>query len=416
MNPDSGIYKKIYRELGEDFFNHLKAGDLNLYQTNNKGDLVKKGYTGRVFIHLPGSANSLNTAKAILAEKFLQQPLNKDLRDRFQITSSDFSDFLKNAILFEILKIMANVDGFNNVNSLANCGINDMDPDMRFEIAKIAVESNAMNVSQKIDEYNLTEAQRFEILKLAAPNIKNTLFFPDEVFNHFAKYNITDSNMRFEYVKVLAANNLSIDKILDEYNFTKDQNFEILMIAAVYRYIDISKFNFDQSDDFEIAKILATHSYCHIAFDIHKFNFNQEERFEVAEIAALHAVNNFSENIILFGLNQEQRFKVVKIAAMKDPVGVAHEIANYNLNEKQRFEIAKILVLKNPWVMNTYLQAFDLKNNFFLFEIIKSNAINGNEVSKDIDKYNFNHEQRFEIAKICAAKDLNLSFIYATII
>ena len=42
--------------------------------------------------------------KNILAEKYLQQSENDSLKDRFHIKASDFSDFLKTTILFEVLK------------------------------------------------------------------------------------------------------------------------------------------------------------------------------------------------------------------------------------------------------------------------------------------------------------------------
>src|SRR4051812_42860818 len=119
MNSDK-IYGRIYDSLERDFLDHLKAGDLYLYQTNSEGKLVKKGCWGRVWVRLSGSSRSTDVAKAMLADKLLQQTNGIDTQNPH---SKTITDYQKNILLFEITKIAAAKGELSRTESIANFGI-----------------------------------------------------------------------------------------------------------------------------------------------------------------------------------------------------------------------------------------------------------------------------------------------------
>lgn len=440
MSPDIKVYEKIYDGLGDDFFNHLENSDLHYYTTNDGRTWINTQSFYNTW-NFPSTTKSIEAAKAIIVDRYIQQTKATNPEDRQpSITPlSDVSEVQKVTLLFEITKIAAMRRKRITERYLSSYGIMDMDPNQRFEIAKIAAAEEPWAVSNCINSYSLNLSQRFEIAKIVAAHNKWAI---SELIGNFD----LSHNQRFEIAKIVATEQEIdkgvISKFISNYNLDSVQRFEIAKIAAAKNGSLVSQFiaNYNITDStqrFEIAKISAKNSALDVSKFIEKYNLNSNQRFEIAKIAAAESLAAMMLFFICYDIRDStQHFEIAKIAALHHGLLISEIIHVFDLDQTQLFEIVKMVTTEDMIRTSALIQSFqdptirsirikilaaEIKENYSTliskcslgpahrFEIAKIIAThNGHLISELIttfNLFNLNDAQRLEIAKIVAAQD-----------
>lgn len=308
------------------------------------------------------------------------------------------------------------------------------DQNLRFELAKKAVMTDVVGVSENIDKYELNQTQRFEIAKLAA------ILKASTVLDNLEKYDL-DSYQILEFLKLaIPADNEIVGMVsgnIHLYQFDQQQSFQIVKLIAV---IDpgvfsgnINAYNLNQKQRFKIAKLIAKDHEGLILNILKKLKLTQEQAFEVIKIAAYKGDREFvsdleqhelskdqlfqivkilaahkasaaiSENIDDYEFHRDQRLQIAKLAAAKNGRAVCENIQKYKLNQKHRFKVAKKAMASNKCPALTSLKKFKL-TDLQLFDVLKIAATNpgASSISFFIKQCNFTQDQYFELAKIVA--------------
>lgn len=217
---------------------------------------------------------------------------------------------------------------------------NIKNPKYCYQLARLAAAKNGSNVSKQIDEFKLKdENELFEIAKICAAQDGYS------TSEHIKKYGIQDPQKLFDIAKIAISQNGSSLEYLENYGIKdKDRLYELARIfASNRRYTTcrhIKKFEVNDINKlFEIAKIAAMNEG---TLGIQYFNFTREQNFELAKISALYGPEGTSCYIKDYKLNDEERFMVAKIAAFQKPSSAVRYIDNYQLKEKEKEEIAII--------------------------------------------------------------------------
>lgn len=260
-----------------------------------------------------------------------------------------YFDIKEFPLSFELVKLMAAWLPIAVSKQFHQYGIKDQD--QKFQIAKIAMERGPtfIDISQYIDNYNLTKNQLYEIAKIII--VRHS--YSSAAFEFITKIDFQKKDQLFEIAKMAAKEACETSRNIHVFKLDLDQRFEIAKIAAFYK----------------------ASSLC-----IYIKNYEIKDKNQLFEIAQIAARNTSSMQIVYFELDKEQKYEIAKIAAKKDSI----YIPDYGIEDNaKRFEIAKIVVASQ----GPYGNLLDWLN-----------------------KYDLTPDQEYEIKKISAARQGLLTF------
>lgn len=396
MDPTQRMFDQVYNNLGEDFRTHLKNGDLHLYKTNDRGELIRKSSKNIVWIHLtPGSSvkASTDTAKEMISMK-----INDLTGSNYSLTSSNVKTTNDNfdtiTALFMFAKIAAAEDGRSLSLHINNYDIHN--PDQLYELAKIAAAQNGMATLELLDNYGIKNPNQIkEIIKIAL--IQN----PMAIATNIPAFRQLDPMQRFEIAKTIAAiNPMAVSTIIDKYDFPENERYQIAHIVVakdpslISQYI--SNYNLNENQRVTLAKIIAAKDGKSISEHIIKFNImDPVERFNIALLIA--SSQNKNQNSYLEDISDYEPEVIQDV--------ISEHILKFNLNPEHKLEIA-IMILKQKTIPpHELIILHDIKDQSHKFEIAKIAATqNAFEISEHIASYDLTESMRFEILKIAIAR------------
>jgi hypothetical protein len=278
------------------------------------------------------------------------------------------------------------------------------DPDMLFEIFKIAFEKDPDSACSYIRYYEFSDQDLIRIVKL----LQGRKDFRISKFIKFLR--ITDQKLLFEIAKIEAAEG-NISKYIKDYGITDpDRLLEIGRIALAHSQWDISEYipnyGFTGQKLFEFVKIAAASN--RVSEHIKKYGITDPDMlFEIAKIAATYNRSEISAHIQNYGItDQDKLYEIAKIAAAQDGQGVAKNMLNYGITDPaRRYEIAKIAAAQNGRGVSQFIENFGLTDQDWLFEIAKIAAAgDGFGTAQFIKKYGITDQKRhIAIAEIAVA-------------
>lgn len=147
--------------------------------------------------------------------------------------STGTSQFIKNfdikdqSRLFEIAEISAKLDGFSNY--VQNYELQN--EEQRLELAQTVRIHNPSNLQYLIENFNLSEKNRYEILKLLSKKFGPLIFT-----QLFSSFKITNPEWNFELAKLALIKQVSLPNSLryvNRYKLSLEQKIELFLLASV---------------------------------------------------------------------------------------------------------------------------------------------------------------------------------------
>lgn len=205
------------------------------------------------------------------------------------------------------------------------------------KLAKMHAYFDGESASSTIQKYtSFDDDDRFIIAKVAVAEASN-------VSQHFQKFEIKEEYKRFELAKLAAPNILKLEE-LKFYNLKESHRSEVeLMISARNPEIYIR--------DHKIIK--------------------EEERFKVTQLAIKFDPETASKNIMGFNITAEHRREIAKNLALSGFEELSKVIQHFHLpNESDRIAIAKISAINEPRLTAVRLGNFEISSTVDIIDVL----------------------------------------------
>ncbi len=268
---------------------------------------------------------------------------------------------------------------------------------LRFEVAKVAMNSQAWGTCKNICNYEIPEFH-YPLAKIASKLDANALAAHIKHFTLTPKQRLKVACLAAEQNPEAAAKNFAFEREDEKRTFAR--HLASISGKAASTYIKLSGIK-ETEERYKIALIAFSQDPRGCAKLIRHYQLPEEsQRFELLKIVIENDSSKVVELIAEYGItHQEYLYELALLAASQDGWKLSSEIPKLHLSDQIcRFEVAKVAAVQNGLGAVHFLEKYDLtrEQNFAIFQIAIEER--GPSVIRHLKPWNWDISRRFQLA------------------